>query len=369
MAKESTRPTQPHRAAAAVGEGGRSEVRTPTVSVYQNSEHVAGLLQQLLDEGLLLESEQGWQQGATATKGAGGTASTKIDGKAGLVPLGAMAASLMGDLHGDIRKDNTSANNYTRRIAYSQAYYLHKVKSALRAQGLIKSTNSKDDVERLVAGDMVEFRATFAADEASAMLDVATPELIAAVARYSERRKTAKGIGSDSFDDFDARTRYLEKRRIEEEATVDLASAVAGAIRTDFRSDSTSQYYADMSTEEFSGKAMALVVCETEHFLVKDRDRLLDGQFLVLGKVVLAAQPHINILDRNKLLSRIRPDAVEYAFSKVAEMVDQRAPVQPNSSAPEFPGNISAPGAILDASFKAKVEGPVVTIMPIAVYA
>lgn len=369
MAKESASSTQSHRGATAAGGGDQPEVKTPTVSIYQNSEHVAGILQQLLDEGLLLESEQGWQQGTATSKGAGGTAGAKIDGKAGLVPLGAMAASLMGDLQGDIRKDSTSANNGTRRIAYSQAYYLHKVKSALRTQGLIKSTNSKDEVERLVAGDLVEFRATFAADEAGAMLDVATPGLIAAVARYIERRKTARGIGSDSFDDFDERTHYLEKRRIEEEATVDLASAVATAIRTDFRSDSTSQYYADMSTGKFSGKATALVVCETEHFLVKDRDRLLDGQFLVLGKVVLAAQSHINILDRNKLLSRIKPDAVEYAFSKMAEMVDQQAPPQPDPSAPASPGRISVPDAILDASFRAKVEGPIVTIMPIAVYA
>jgi hypothetical protein len=50
-----------------------------------------------------------------------------------------------------------------------------------------------------------------------------------------------------------------------------------------------------------------------------DTDKLLDGEFRVLGKVVRVMNNGYSLMDRNKILSRLRPGAVEELEGKLAE--------------------------------------------------
>ena len=131
---------------------------TPTIAIYQNSEHVAGLLQQLFAAPVVTDliTESGREDNSTsATRGDGGTAAKgglKAPG-VGHVELkvgGNVAAS---DLAGSV-VNNKSVQNFK----YSQAYYLSQVRNELISRKLLKSVEDASDARQLKSGDFAVFR-------------------------------------------------------------------------------------------------------------------------------------------------------------------------------------------------------------------
>ena len=106
---------------------------------------------------------------------------------------------------------------------------------------------------------------------------------------------------------------------------------------------------------------MDTVVCDTRSFLVEDADRILDGQFTVLGKVSSPPATDVPILARNKVLDRIQPEAVDLLTDQIRKAAKERI----DSS---NIGEIRTMEQYLDMNFPSRIDGTSFKVIPIAIY-
>lgn len=332
-----------------------------TISIYQNADHVAGILQQLVDQGLLVseESEHGSNEGEHSTTA--GDARAGVTGDVRLLGVGGITATTGAGGQLGTGSNRSRAALLRKRVEYSQAYYLHLLRRRLNDRGRVTRLSQRSDAEGLAVGTFVEFEATFRADEAAAILDVATPEFVSAVVDYLERQKTINGYDA-ALESAQTIPQYLEKRQLARETRTDLARAVAHAIRVDFRSEATRQYYGEINAGD--DLLHVITICEADHFITSDQDRLLDGRFTVLGKVVATGLEDAAILAPNKLLSRLNPDLLDELLGEMQEKTGA-AGAQLTSAGSS---RSVAPGDVFDTQFRAKLDGTAIKVLPIAIY-
>ncbi|MEQ3552882.1 hypothetical protein WIS52_20640 [Pseudonocardia nematodicida] len=320
--------------------------RAPRTIVYQNADFVSAMLQEMYQVGLLQSLESDASEKSSRARDRQGKVA--VGGNAeGSVPLLAKAAG-KGD--GEwVRKqaevdDRSSAQR--QKFVYSQAHYLDAVRRGLAERGQLSS-----DTFVASAGSIVEFTAlTVRPNEVTALLDIATPALIREVARFVIRRgkraeiqetiDRAQAAGIDINAEKIAAQRAVHELAASDAA--DVAEAVASALQVDARRTATREYHATVADDR-----NAVLICDAEHFMTADPDRLLDGQFTVLGKVIKSLNPSTPILANNKLLRRFQPDAV-------ADLL----------------GNLGADEAAakyFDLSFDTEITNAI-TVMPIAIY-
>ncbi|WP_338747882.1 hypothetical protein [Janibacter alittae] len=94
------------------------------------------------------------------------------------------------------------------------------------------------------------------------------------------------------------------------------------AVRADFRSAKTREFYGQIG--EGDDLLTFITMCDVEHFVVEDEDRILDGHFTVLGKVAGPLMQDEPILSRNKVLERMRPEAVDELVRVMNESVQEQ---------------------------------------------
>jgi hypothetical protein len=256
-----------------------TEPASPTISIYQDPAHVEGILQQFRG-GLVTDySFTGDLKELTASDSklaGGGEAGLEV--KAPVVGGVKMAAKLSGE---DGEKAEITIGRQDRlNYKYSSAFYLHQVRQDLRSQGLLKDLSDRDALVDLAVGDFVEFRAEFSPDEIISLMDVFNPQLIGEIARWVRRRAINDAIDATETDE--ERQAAVIHYQTKPEADAELARSIAEAIRVDFRSAATRLYFGRLETDP---DYTAVTVCEMHNFLVDDADRILDGQFTVLGKV------------------------------------------------------------------------------------
>lgn len=292
----------------------------PTIAVYQNPDHVAGILQQLhvapLVTGESREHGVGDSSGdKTEVKGHGG-------GKGGVsVPLiGEVGFDASGDLARMQESGLTTSTRTTQNFTYSQAYYLFVVRDALRRRGLVQTITSVSDAADLSSGDFVEFQANFKPNALHALLDILTPDLISAITHHKVKADGLKLF--PGYTEIDQLKIFSEGLHLKAQIRADIARATAEAVRVDFRAEKTREFYGAISSD-----VTAVTICDNAHFVVDDEDRILDGSFTVLGKVTSGVERDVPVLSRNKLLDRIGPDVVDILFGMLhegaAEQVDK----------------------------------------------
>lgn len=189
----------------------------------------------------------------------------------------------------------TTGSKSTQSFVYSQAYYLNLVRQELRSQNLISVLRGRSDVEQLKSGDFVEFKATFLPSELTTIMDVVTPELVAQLTRWLLKKKELdlfEGYGSYEKTQIAALT-MNEKAN----ASADLARDVTRAVQADFRQDKTREYYGMIG--HVDDALTAVTICDNTHFVVDDEDRILDGEFTVLGKLTSGPETDVPVLQRN----------------------------------------------------------------------
>lgn len=326
----------------------------PTVIVYQNADFVSGLLQEIYQTGILEIAET--DTTSSDTRSDGSSDKTGISGGGGInfPTFFKTDFKASGEHVQEQAKNDERAVADRKKFVYSQAFYLDKVRTALRNQGQVRSANSLEDANSISTGDFIEFEAAFTANEANAILDILTPELTAAIAHYRHKSEGIKEMnevterlgtidGVPPVETLNA-VRVIHEAKAENQA--ELIAAVTTAVRTDFRGDKTKEFYATIGQgdETFT----AVTVCESEHFVSKDSDRLLDGRFTVLAKVIAEADEDVPILAKNKLLHRLKIEAVEQALLPLAR--DKKAQ------------------KYVDLELKAKIEGTSITVLPVAIY-
>lgn len=105
----------------------------------------------------------------------------------------------------------------------------------------------------------------------------------------------------------------------------------------------------------------AITMCNVAHFVVEDEDRILDGNWTVLGKVTSATTEVVPILERNKVLDRIKPEGVDDIFAELRKAADKQTDKLPGKDTDAYDD-------ILDLAFASRVSGPTFKAVPIAVF-
>lgn len=329
--------------------------RRPTISIYQNPDHVAGILQQLFVAPLVTNEVR--EHGSDESSG-DGTKTTKHGGvkAAGSVPLvGEVGLDLSGDRVKFAESGLSASAKTIQNFTYSQAYYLYLVRDTLRERDLLRTVAGAEDAANLASGDLVEFQATFEPNSLHALLDILTSDLIAAIVRHSVRSEMLSMF--EAIDDFEKRRAYVEMMDMKANARAEIAKAAADAVRVDFRAEKTREFYGHVSD------VTAITICDNQHFVLEDEDRILDGEFTVLGKVTSAVEPNVPVLSRNKLLDRLSPEVVDALFDTL------RSSTAESAEKIDIGGQELDLGEVLDLAFPSRIEGPSFKVVPVAIYA
>lgn len=333
-----------------------SPVERPTISIYQNSEHVAGLVQQLFDSPLVTAQSSEEISDDSRTRGFEAELTLNVDAKAKIPFLADAAVSGDAGGKGSRSKVVTTGSKTTQSFVYSQAYYLNTVRRGLRSLGLLHPLTTRGDGASLSSGDFVEFQATFTPSELITFTDVLTPDLVGAIAGYLTKRSAlATFDGYESFEKVQAAALQMRERAT---ANADIAREATKAVKADFRQDKTREYYGHIGAGPDA--ITAITICDNDFFVVSDEDRILDGSFTVLGKVTSAPEEDVPVLQRNKLLRNISADGVD-------ALIDQLVGVAKNQKAAKI-GDVSVEN-LLDLKLASRIPGTSIRVIPLAIYA
>lgn len=333
---------------------GSATIKTrPVVAIYQNSDHVAGLVQQLYEAPLVASEtrETGREESAERSVGAGADLTADASGKVPAVAKVAGAIGLRGNL--DRSKAVVTDSRTSQSFVYSQAYYLNIVRSELNARGLVKRLEAKNDVSAVEVGDFVEFTAEFSAAVLPALMDVLSPAVVGSIVSWVASKKGRDSIDFTDYDNLRANAAELD---MQVKSHADVARAITAALQTDFRREKTREYYGTIAGIP---DVTAVTICDAAHFVVDDEDRILDGHFTVLGKVTARPVLGMPVLDRNKLLSNLAPEAVD-------ALMDQLQKTLTNTGQQKI-GNVSI-DSVLDVNLSSRVPGEALRVLPIAVF-
>lgn len=329
----------------------------PIVTIYQNSDHVAGILQQLFSAPLVTDESR--EHGGSSTSG------EKAENKGTGGAKGGFSAPFVGEVGVDLSGGRTSSHDSgltssaktVQNFKFSQAYYLLQVRGQLSQRGLIRTLARNDDAADLKSGDFVEFEASFEPNAIHALLDIVTPELVRAITEHHFKQDVVRDY-PEEFPSMDELRAYSERMLTRATIHAEVAKAIAQAVRVDFRAEKTREFYGD------TGKATAITICDNAHFTVEDEDRILDGSFTVLGKVTEDTCEDRPILSRNKLLNRLSPELVDSVF----EMLRRSA----RSEAMKLDlgdGEVREIQNAFDFKLPSRILGPSFKVVPIAIYA
>lgn len=315
--------------------------------IYQNSDFVAGLLQQVLGRGLPIEEVMDAVTENVQKQALEGSGSTS--GAANLT-LPGTTLGFTGDASGNVNTstghDSRSENRSSQTWQFTQANYLHTVREQLASKNLVKSITTPASLEKASPGDFVEFSATFEPNEVNSILDLATPGMVSAIVKHLHRKKAIAGFDF-SVGGHEAREAFAFKMNLEMETKAEIAAATTEAVRQDFRNESTREFFGKIISNEGGRRVTAVTICDIEHFSGQDKDRILDGTFKVLGKVTEVTNSRYPILSRNKVLNRIRkPLLDEFEATMLNDATNEQ----------------------FNTTFKLFVDPPVMKVIPIAIY-
>lgn len=363
------------QAAEAPAEQEWEQPTTPTVSIYQNPEHIEGILQQLYERALFTENSVELNDERQDTQGSEIRGRGSAGGNAKMPWLARMNLDV-GLEGGGKEESRTSAGGTTiTRGKYTQPFYLHVVRGTLNNRRLIKRPRTKTAASKLRPGDFVEFTAQFAPNQASTLLDIASPDLVEAIVRKQIHAKGMKGFVPGPPES-------IQKFALELAANQDTWGAIARslmeAVKADFRTTKTREFYGRVGTEK--DPLTFITMCEPAHFVVEDEDRILDGTYTVLAKVAGPVEKDEPVLRRNKLLERIHPEAVDYgieqlntevqkAMTKLSELQSKPENEEDQTAEDEESQSAEAPDAeIFDFNFDSRVRGASVRVIPVAIF-
>ncbi|WP_156819449.1 DUF6414 family protein [Pseudonocardia sp. HH130630-07] len=327
----------------------------PTVSIYQNPDYVAGILQQIHFQPLVTDESR--------ERGEGSSSADKTEGQAHVGGKVGAKIPIVGDLGVEASGGRNRASDSSFRadektiqnFKYSQAYYLAEVRNALRQRGLIRSVNSASEARGSSSGDFVEFQATFQPSALHALLDILTPDLIAA---FTEHQVKNSGLQLyPEYSSIDDLKIFAEGLFLKAQIRADIARAAAEAVRTDFRTQKTREFYGRV------GDVTAITICDNAHFVVEDEDRILDGEFSVLGKITSAVEDDRPILSRNKLLNRLSPELVDSLFESLRNSANSRA-----VNLDLGDGQVAEIEDAFDLALPSRIDGPSFKVVPIAIF-
>ena len=321
---------------------------TPIVTIYQNSEQVAGILQQVFESPLLTNERRESGVGEASTVSGAGALEAVADVRATLIP-GLLGVDGRGTASGRLDGSRSESRDHLtqQEYAYTQAYNLHRVRAALESAGLVHEiAGDEDPLTDLSIGGFVEYQARFDPVELTLMLDVFTPALVSGIARFMTYKQWGDSYPEPAVPE--TVRAHAEKMNVDASEKAALAGAVADAFVADTRRGTTREYYGRI------GDLTVVTVCENAHFMVEDPDRLLDGSFTVLGKVISTVEEDVPTFARNKVLRNVSADAFDEAIDKLTDAVSK--------------ASTSSTEELLDLRLTSRIRGRSFRVLPIAIY-
>ena len=324
----------------------------PMATIYQNSDQIAGVLQQIARHPLLTEESREFTSGGDSSSAADGTASGKGTGKARmpLIGSGEVGLEAKGSLSSSWTQTTGTASR--QQFVYSQAYNLHLVREFLSQEGLLTAVASAEQAKDVQPGSFIEYTTAFDPVELTLALDVISPELVGAIARFAVKRSYLNRFPTEGGHE--AVVMHAEKMKLDAEMKEDLARAITTAVKADTRQDTTREYYGRVATDP----ALTLItLCDLAHFIIDDPDRLLDGTFTVLGKIIAPVEMDVPTFSRNKILRNLAPGALDGGIQKLAELMEE-VPQMGEKPLSEY----------IDLKMASRVKGASMRVMPLAIY-
>lgn len=230
---------------------------------------------------------------------------------------------------------------------YGNAYRLEKVLGKLSEKSELTAIDSEDSFTKIKTNEFVSFRAFFAKNEILELLDVITPEL-ANILTYVLYTNI---LQNQSINNEDFEQRFNQKVVEGYQVT---AFQTVQAIKKDFANDHSSEFFGKLvdSNDRELG-IMCDAICDNHFFTNSDTERILDGVFHVIGKVIQvqdeSSERTITQFDRNKILKRVKPDGIAALERWLVE------------SAPK--------NSYYDLSLNLTIEGKAFKVIPVAIYA
>ncbi len=324
----------------------------PVATIYQNSDQVAGILQQLFGQPLIVEEFRDSNATTGDNASASGSLSGLGEGKAKVPFVSALTVRAGGELAAAGSWTSSTGTAARQQFVYSQAYYLHLVRQHLAAAGHLQPLTTAEDARSISPGSFVEYKTSFDPVELTLALEVITPELVDAIAQWTVHREYAGSYPENAtFEDIRA---HAEKMRVDAESKGAFARAIATAVQADARQGTTREYYGRISTEP---ALTAITVCEREHFISGDPDRLLDGTFTVFGKVISAVETDAPTFARNKLLRNLSADAFDQVLGEMHSKL---------SAGNQIAG--MDPDEFMDLKIDSRVRGMSLRVLPLAIF-
>lgn len=326
----------------------------PVLAIYQNADHVSGLVQQLFDTPLVTEYvvERQEQTDLNTSVTGRGSVEGEADIKAPFVARVDVAANLEGEASRG--KVLSTGSRGTQSFVYSRAYYLNLVRKELAQQGMLTQLDGLAASQPLKPGQLIEFEAAFTPSGITTIMDVLTPDLVAAITEWLTKRGEIATFQGYSTHDA-VKTAALA---MNEKATSrgDLARSVTRAVQADFRQEKTREYYGVVGADE--DQVTLVTICDTDHFVVDDEDRILDGVFRVLAKVASPIETDVPILRRNKLLRNVSPDGFDAMIDSMRATLSGTATKIGETQIDD----------LIDLGVESRVAGPSMRVIPLAIY-
>lgn len=326
---------------------------SPVVSIYQNPDHIAGLMQQIygapLVTGETRDTDQRNEQNTAVAGGGNGGLSAEVK----LPALGSIKAEAGGTGSVDTASAVSTTSRTSQSFVYSQAYYLNVVRSALRQQGVVRELRQEQDIATLQPGDFVEYTADFAPSTIPALMDVLTPGLVSAIVEWRTRKEGRDAIDFTNFEKLKADALELDMKA---NANAALAESVTAAVQSDFRQEKTREYFGTVAGVP---NVTIVTICDAQHFTVEDEDRILDGTFTVLGKVTSAPVEGLPVFERNKVLRNLAPDAVDQIIKTALDSIKAKNGVKIGETKVD---------ELIDLNLNSRVPGKALRVIPVAVF-
>ena len=324
----------------------------PIATIYQNSDQIAGVLQQIARHPLLTEESREFTSGGDNKSGADGAVSGKGTGKIAVPFAGGGEVGLEARASLSSSWTESTGTASRQQFVYSQAYNLHLVRQFLDQENLLTRVASVKHAEAVRPGAFVEYTTAFDPVELTLALDVISPELVEAVTRFTVKQDYLKRFPTEGGHE--AREEHAQRMGIAADMKGELARAIANAVKADTRQETTREYYGRVAATP----ALTLItICDLAHFIVDDPDRLLDGTFTVLGKVIAPVEKDAPTFSRNKLLRNLAPAALDSGIEEMRKLM---------SNAPKV--GEKPPSEYIDLKLASRVNGASMRIMPLAIY-
>lgn len=267
--------------------------------IYLNESFVSGLYSSLFD-GIHGDIEKISKNSSNKQRKSG------IKTKLKAMMLFAGGASVAADINELNARNSEEQSKQT--TTYGNAYRLEKVLNKLSEESELTVIDSQDSFSKTNTNEFVSFRAFFAKNEILELLDVITPEL-ANILTYVIY---ANIVQNQSVDNKDFEEKFNQKIAEGYQVT---AFQTVNAIKKDFANDHSSEFFGKLV--DYNDKEIDITcdaICDNRFFTNGDTERILDGVFHVVGKVIQVqdetSERTITQFDRNKLLKRIKPDGL-----------------------------------------------------------